>query len=265
MSLNKLIFPNRFQPGLIEQAIDMKPRSNTYVLSFDGKKLAPGLTKENKDIDLFGYEMEESLQNLRLRLKTEKDFVTSTRDNWLSMNSTEKCEKLQKIVLIVSERIKDLRMLFIKQKLALNKFHKEAGDDWRNSRFVYAISSIQAQAYQVRQMIKELLDVNKSLVCVGAFVCNQGEVFVSDMQTDCFLEENCITLKDQSSIPENLRTNARFIKQRSEEWFELRKRFKVTGSSLYGALGLDLLKNQQAHFDKVVRCRVVICYHESYV
>jgi hypothetical protein len=74
------------------------------VLSFDGKKLAPGLTKENKDIDLFGYEMEESLQNLRLRLKTEKDVVTSTRDSWLSMNSTEKCEKLQKIVLIVSER-----------------------------------------------------------------------------------------------------------------------------------------------------------------
>ena len=101
----------------------------------------------------------------------------------------------------------------MKQKLALSKFHKEAGDDWRNSRFIYAINSIQAQAYQVRQMIKELLDVNKSLVCVGAFVCNQGEVFVSDMQTDCFLEENWITLKDQSSIPENLRTNARFIKQ----------------------------------------------------
>jgi hypothetical protein len=76
----------------------------------------------------------------------------------------------------------------MKQKLALSKFHKEAGDDWRNSRFIYAINSIQAQAYQVRQMIKELLDVNKSLVCVGAFVCNKGEVFVSDMQTDCFLE-----------------------------------------------------------------------------
>jgi hypothetical protein len=46
----------------------------------------------------------------------------------------------------------------MKQKLALSKFHKEAGDDWRNSRFIYAINSIQAQAYQVRQMIKELLD-----------------------------------------------------------------------------------------------------------
>jgi hypothetical protein len=33
-------------------------------------------------------------------------------------------------------------------------------------------------------MIKGLFDVNKSLVCVGALVCNQGEVFVSDMQTD---------------------------------------------------------------------------------
>jgi hypothetical protein len=28
------------------------------------------------------------------------------------------------------------------------------------------------------------------------------------MQTDCFLQENWISLKDQSSVPENLRTNA---------------------------------------------------------
>ena len=34
--------PKQIQPGLIEQAIDMKPKSNTYVLNFDGKKLAPG-------------------------------------------------------------------------------------------------------------------------------------------------------------------------------------------------------------------------------
>ncbi|CAC5392110.1 unnamed protein product [Mytilus coruscus] len=121
--------PKQIQPGLIEQAIQMKPKTDTYVLSVDGKKLAPGLTKDNGDIDLFGYGMEDSIQKLRLRLKTEKDVITSTRDDWSTMSPAEKCQKLQDIVLIISYRIKDLRLLFMKQKLALSKFHKEAGDD----------------------------------------------------------------------------------------------------------------------------------------
>ncbi|CAC5400820.1 unnamed protein product [Mytilus coruscus] len=65
-------------------------------------------------------------KKLRLRLKTEKDVVTSTRDDWSTMSPAEKCQKLQDIVLIISYRIKDLRLLFMKQKLALSKFHKEA-------------------------------------------------------------------------------------------------------------------------------------------
>lgn len=119
----------QIQPGLIEQAIQIKPKTDTYVLSVDGKKLAPGLTKDNGDIDLFGYGMEDSIQQLRLRLKTEKDVVTSTRDDWSTMSPSEKCQKLQDIVLIITYRIKDLRLLFMKQKLALSKYHKEAGDD----------------------------------------------------------------------------------------------------------------------------------------
>jgi hypothetical protein len=78
------------------------------------------------------------------------------------------------------------------------------------------------------------------------FIDNQ--LSLVEVTTSFSVFNHWITLKDQSSIPENLRTNARFIKQRSEEWFELQEIFKVTGSSLYGALGLDLLKNQQAHF-----------------
>ena len=39
---HQIDIPKQIQPGLIEQTIDMKPKSNTYVLNFDGKKLAPG-------------------------------------------------------------------------------------------------------------------------------------------------------------------------------------------------------------------------------
>ena len=247
--------PKQTQPGLIVQAIDMKPKDNSYVLSVDGKKLAPGLTKESGDIDLFGHEIEESLNDLKLRLKTEIDFMVSTRDNWESLSADDKCDALQKVIHIVSIRIKDLRMLLMKQKLALSKFEKEAGDDWRNSRYVYAISSIQAQIYQVRNVVRQLLDVNNEVLSLGASVRNTSHSFVSGTHIDCFTQDNWITLKEPNQLPVEVKSEGRFIKQRSTEWFDLRAGYKVTGSSLYGALGLDLLKNQQAHFDKVINGR----------
>ena len=41
-------------------------------------------------------------------------------------------------------------------------------------------------------------------------------------------------------------------KQRSIEWFEARKTVKVTGSTIYSAIGCDTLKRQREHFDKVI-------------
>ena len=63
-----------------------------------------------------------------------------TMENWDATNDDEKIEKLSQIIQLISTRIKDLRFLFQKQKMALQKFQREAGEDWRNSRFVYAIS-----------------------------------------------------------------------------------------------------------------------------
>jgi hypothetical protein len=56
-----------------------------------------------------------------------------------------------------------LRFLFQKQKLALQKFQREAGEDWRNSRFVYAISSVQAMIYQIQIIVKRLLSIKLSM------------------------------------------------------------------------------------------------------
>ena len=37
---------NEIAPGVISQAIDSLPTEKAYMLSFDGKKLASGLTRE---------------------------------------------------------------------------------------------------------------------------------------------------------------------------------------------------------------------------
>lgn len=55
---------------------------------------------------------------------------------------------------------------------------------------------------------------------------------------------------DEREIEPN--TDTRKVKQRSEHWFEKRKHAKVTGSTLYKAVGLDGLQRQKEHFDEVI-------------
>lgn len=131
--------PKEIFPGIITEAFKFLPRGKSYVLSVDGKKLAPGLNSKHGDQDLFGHEDRNSLQSLQKRLDTEIQKVESLINEWITMTNNDRKEKLFEIVRIVSLRIKDLRELFQNQNFALKKFYKEAGEDWRTSRYVYAM------------------------------------------------------------------------------------------------------------------------------
>ncbi|KAH3882766.1 hypothetical protein DPMN_006711 [Dreissena polymorpha] len=50
----------------------------------------------------------------------------------------------------------------------------------------------------------------------------------------------------------NDESNPRLIAQRSHEWHAVRKEAKVTGSTLYGAIGCDGLAKQKEHFEKII-------------
>jgi hypothetical protein len=56
--------PKTISPGIITQTLNLLSRDKTYVLSVDGKKVAPGLSDLHGDQDLFGHEEKHSLQTL---------------------------------------------------------------------------------------------------------------------------------------------------------------------------------------------------------
>ena len=71
--------PRELPPGIIYQAIELKPSSyNLYVLSVDGKKIVPGLTEKKGDQDLFEREDGASLQMSRERIAQELLAVETT-------------------------------------------------------------------------------------------------------------------------------------------------------------------------------------------
>ena len=51
---------------------------------------------------------------------------------------------------------------------------------------------------------------------------------------------------------EYLNTYPEFVKQRSTLWYSLRKESRLTGSSMYNAIGLRSLKEEQKHFDSFI-------------
>jgi len=246
--------PGELPPGIIYQAIELKSSSdNSYVLSVDGNKIAPGLTEKNGDQDLFEHEDGVSLKMSRERITQELLAVETTVSQWSNLSTEAKIEKIEQIVRIVSFRIKDLRFLLVNQQLALKNFYKEAGDDWRTSRFVYAISSVQSMIYQIKAIVKRLLEINNTLLEEGTSINSSNGTFVNGKSVDCYSQNNWVTLKEPYDLPEQFSNNERFIKQRTEKWFNKRKEFLLTGSKLYEGIGLDSLKSLQKHYDKVVR------------
>lgn len=65
---------------------------------------------------------------------------------------------------------------------------------------------------------------------------------------------NLQTTDKYISIDEQIgdETNERFIQHKSEKWHKLRSAAKVTGSTIYTALGCDGLARLKSHFEKVV-------------
>ncbi|XP_076094128.1 uncharacterized protein LOC143064860 [Mytilus galloprovincialis] len=246
--------PRELPPGIINQAIELKSSNQTaYVLSVDGKKVATGLNATNGDQDLFGYEDGVTLKDSLERIERELSLIETTIAEWNEIQKDEKIRKIETIIKIVSFRLKDLRKLLVSQQLALRKFRQEAGDNWRSSRFVYAISSVQASIYQLKAIVKRLLDANNCLLKEGSNLVDSCGVFVVGNELDVYAQNNMVTLKEPEDLPEQFTDDIRYIKQRTEKWFTKRKNFKLTGSKLYEGLGLDTLKGLQKHFDKVVR------------
>ena len=79
-----------------------------------------------------------------------------------------------------------------------------------------------------------------------------SNTFVKDAEVNLSAQENRVSLKQPDQMPNSLQDATCYTAQRAEKWHTLRSKFKVTGSTLHNALGLQSLREQQAHFDQTI-------------
>ena len=160
-------------------------------------------------------------------------------------------EQLKKCLFILSNRIRTLQEYIVKRKLAVQNLLKKVEGLWKESTLANAISYVQTQIIKSEKCVERLLQHNDEL---GFFISilngTCDDYRLGSGTIDLGKQQNFICLIDQSheSVTSE---NPEHIKQRSPAWDDLRKNAKVTGSSLYKALGMRSLKEQKEHFDKV--------------
>lgn len=260
--------PVTFKPGFLDPVIKLKAEKDdgetSYVIMFDGKKV-----KRGGDVDLLGHEdlkqkplekrLEERDKSIKIlqqsidtieKVQKETNIISSTPDGSKDLVYTT----LLGLILLFSATLQSLRTMKMKKNISLEKLKEKAGEsDWRKTKFAYSIDSCRTNIYKIENTVSKALKVQMSISEAGASLNKVAHLFADSNKVELQHQENLRILKRPEDIQENSELlDTSVIKQRTEKWFTDRKKMKVTGSTIYKAIGCDSLKRQKEHFDQVL-------------
>ena len=123
------------------------------------------------------------------------------------------------------------------------------------------MSTLNQNTADCESVVRRLLEINLKITSIMSFLNSNGDIHIGD--NTCHINLSNFGNSFQLLPPEvvflhtNLDddSNMQFIKQRSDKWFQLRKKYRVTGSTLNTAIGLDTLQKQKEHHYIHVRGR----------
>lgn len=253
--------PSSIEPGVIKPVLETLSAlgPGQYMLCADGKKVTSGVDSKGGDVDMFGYEDGTPLYEKKQKLENHKTIIKNITtyvdmyENEKELTSMAKDDKhltklqMDAAVTVVGFRLKESRELAFRQRFGMEKFKAMAGPAWRDSRYVYVISSLQASLFQLKELTIETLLVVDTMLHLMSCLNVPVAGHVLGKFVDGAYQHNLITLPtfdpDQASTLE-----PQFIKQRSDRWFQIRRRARITGSTLHSGIGLRGLKELQKHF-----------------
>ena len=250
------------KPGLLEISLDAfatQHKGDDVKLSIDGKRIATGFGKMGEE-DLGGFESKPTLQERQARLASEIKNLDECREVISENQNRGDIDTIRGAFCIaishLSVRIKELRELEVKKKSLLGNLMKKVEGDWTISKLAPAISYLHTKIVQTQTSANELLDCTDQIGFVIAVINGTNKHYVRGRNAIIELAQKsnyvCLrSLEDTTSV--DMLSEPEIVKQRTSQWHKLRDGSKVTGSSMFKALGLDSLKAQHEHYDKVFK------------
>jgi hypothetical protein len=253
-----------FYPGINESAllsISSHYGNKPLKLSVDGKKISRGKCKNIGDVDCWGYEASPTLEEKRNELQQELVTIKCLQEKLDDLEekgiktineipckiASELTTTLKRIVRSLGLKNKALRERATSLEQAENKFKKLGGDDWKSSKYYPVICSIRVSKTEIKSQISESLQIANEIASFCSIFNNTQSLFCRSDSVDIQKQTNLNQLNKEYATDET-----RYICQRTEKWFQIRKSAMVTGSTCNTAVGLGKLKDQQSHVDRVM-------------
>ena len=259
------------ETGVLKQSLTAFANVNNgrdCKLSIDGKKISIGYGDKFGDEDLDGHESPPTLNQRKYRLDQELETLQTMNNDLTRLGEVDPTKlthtlqsklksSLLDLIPIISYRIRQLKEMNVKTKRAADALIKKVNvPSWMASKVAHAISYFRGKSIMTNTCINDLL-VSVDNIGFYISVLNGTQVnYVRGTNRVVHLHQQsnyvCLRqLNSQCIKALDLATNSTFIKQRSPEWHHLRGLARITGSTLYAALGLDSLKERKLHHDMV--------------
>jgi hypothetical protein len=116
--------------------------------------------------------------------------------------------------------------------------------DWKQSKLSGAISYWQTKLMHAQSYIAELLECIYKLGYVVSCINGISDNYILGSNTTILLDKqsNCVCLRETKQCILLDDTDSSITKRRTDRWLQLRKESRVTGSTLFRALGLATLR-----------------------
>ena len=230
------------------------------------KKLIPN----SANIDLMGCEDENTIRMQSTILEDDKCInqidqiiVIIQNTNTAQLSQIECVDKVTLVDRIkstfqhIGHRMQTVRGLKTKKAYALSKLEEKGSDAMTKDQFL--MNHLKTFLYLCSNTISDAtVNLNNLIICeVIAELNGAGRHFVKNKKASLQSQQNYVELMKPEDVARSINVErsaipTQYLKQRSPEWFEERKKFKVTGSTAFTAIGLDTLKEQKLFFDKTL-------------
>ena len=264
---SKTDIPKDVPCGIIDESLEMLDNSKEFILSLDGKQVGQGLKEHGVgDVHLWGFEGPPSLKDTLRYLRNEGNNILLLADKVYDQDDSnfidpDVVKDLKFVVQTLSYHIKKLREGKVCHEILRSSFTKKITKfPDQGSRYKIAFSDIDAFIARADMVIKELLNLNVRWCLLMAKINKTTQCFQSSGIVDLEKQRNFRILLQPSIIdtanPGFLDYNTEFVKQRTPEWFNVRRQSRITASTMHNALGFCTLKAQKAHYDEFVLGKV---------
>lgn len=246
----KCTLASRVEPGLIEDSFKILDTDKKYFLAVDGKKVNRGLSGQSEgDIDLWGFEGPPTKKSNIDRLNRELQYIEEAKHD-------PSADRLREIVQMLSFRLKALRAKVAHwYKFRMEKVKQEGNNPDNKDKYQYAISQANTALYQLKSLIKDILDVNDDFCFCLAEYNSLLDSFTLSGDVDLAENPNCRFLlpPEQLSDHHDLQEDTHLVKQGTDLWKKLRKESFVTGSTMQKALMLGAAKGAKRDYNRHFR------------